>query len=203
MVALLVVTVIEAAAVVPSIRSRPSPEISARFLWLVDAPPALIKVRRPWTVWVAAVVKTTVLVVPSLMVMVSAVAKPKEAKVVVVVKLMAVPVSTEVVGALASAWLSDPWAVWRRLVRLVMPLLAASIVLCPRLIVSSRELRVLMLVWKAVRQEEVGRIVERGVDPLAGGKLVLDRVHCVGGVLEGKEVCENALRKRYGKSHHS
>src|SRR5262249_25283799 len=50
-------------------------------------------------------------------------------------------------------------------------------------------------VLEVVRQEEAARIVERRVHLLAGGELVLDGVDLIGGLLERKEVRENALRE--------
>src|SRR5713101_10020002 len=118
---------------------------------MVVAPP-LMAVRRDWTVVLAAVVKVTVLAVPSLTVMTSVARKPKEESSVVAVIAapdidVAVPVTMAVVAELASAWASEPWALWMRLVSWVMPLLVASIVRCPMVMLSTIVLRRLILVW--------------------------------------------------------
>ena len=65
------------------------------------------------------------------------------------------PVRVEVVAALARAWLSVPLALLRRLVKLVMPLFAASSVRCPILMPSSRVLRVLTLVWNEFAKKKL------------------------------------------------
>ena len=73
----------------------------------------------------------------------------------------------------------------------VMPLLAAWIVLT-RSTSSRAGCRGRWRGSQALRREEVDRIVERGVDPLAGGKLGLSGRDQVGGLLQLQKVRPNA-----------
>ena len=77
----------------------------------------------------------------------------------------------------------------------VMPLLAAWMVLTPFDIEFEQVAQVAGAVRQALRGEEVDRIVERGVDPLAGGKLGLGGGDQVGGLLQLQKVRTDARGK--------
>ena len=100
-----------------------------------------------------------------------------------------------VVSEVCCAWLISACADCTSLVIEVMPLLAAWIVLMPLAIESSRLPQVAGAVAQALRREEVDRIVERGVDPLAGGKLGLGRRDQVRRLLQLQKVGPDASRK--------
>ena len=96
------------------------------------------------------------------------------------------------VSEVCCAWLTSAWADCTSLVIEVMPLLAAWIVLIAFDIESSRLPRSLARLRQALRGEEVDRIVESGVDPLAGGKLGLGGRDQVGGLLQLQKVRPDA-----------
>ena len=78
-----------------------------------------------------------------------------------------------VVSVVCCAWLISAWADCTSLVIEVMPLLAAWIVLMPLDIEFEQVAEVAGAVGQALRREEVDRVVEGRIDPLAGGKLGL------------------------------
>ena len=106
-----------------------------------------------------------------------------------------------VVSAVCCAWLIRAWADCTSLVIEVMPLPAAWIVLMPFDIEFEQVAQVARPVGQALCREEVDRIVERRVDPLARRKLGLGGRDQVRGLLQLQKVlpdagCKNDISHR-------